>query len=204
MTQTMTKYSQQNEQIYILEGLKGIRTGKLLDIGAWHPCMFSNSRALIEMGWSALLIEPSPEPLVNLLKAYGESDKVQVLAAGVGVTRDIRPMHITADGLSTTEEREYEKWKQAAHFNGTLLVAMVTIDQLLSYGPFDFVDIDTEGTSVDLLKDLLFVIRELGIKPPRCLCVEHNERRQEVFRFSEGLYETVHQNDTNIILRSIG
>lgn len=200
---TMTKYSQQDEQTYILEAVKGIRTGRLLDIGAWHPCMFSNSRALIEMGWSALLIEPSPEPLVNLLKEYGHSANVEILAAGVGINHGLRRMHITADGLSTTEEREYEKWKKAAHFYGRLVVPMISVLELLPFGPFDFVDIDTEGTSVDLLKWLLSDIRAVDYQRPRCICVEHNERRREVIDASHGLYETIHQNDTNMVLKAI-
>lgn len=61
-------YSQQDEEKYILEALEGI-TGTFLDIGAWHPTDKSNTRRLIELGWSGVLIEPSPGPFINLMRA---------------------------------------------------------------------------------------------------------------------------------------
>lgn len=205
MTPTMTKYSQGNEQTYILEAVKHIAHGRLLDIGAWHPTVFSNSRALIEMGWSGVLVEPSPEPLVNLLKEYGNNENVELIAAVVGTDVGLASVHISADAVSTTEDSEYEKWKTAAQFTGTLIVPSITVGQLFErYGPFDFVNIDTEGTSVDLLKQIVLWIRDWALRGrPACICVEHNERRDEAFLVSKDFYRVVHANETNLVLSAI-
>ena len=62
-------YSQRDEEKYILEAFDGKTDGRFLDIGAWHPTVFSNTRALIEMGWSGVMIEPSPGPFLNIVRA---------------------------------------------------------------------------------------------------------------------------------------
>ena len=58
----MKDYSQAAEQPHILKAFEGRPPGRLLDIGAWNPFTFSHSRALIEMGWFGVLVEPSPGP----------------------------------------------------------------------------------------------------------------------------------------------
>ena len=63
-------YSQYGEDLIILGAFAGrTEPGTLLDIGAWHPTIFSNTRALIELGWAGVIIEPSPGPFINLMRA---------------------------------------------------------------------------------------------------------------------------------------
>jgi hypothetical protein len=63
-------YSQYNEEDLILAAFEVPSEAPLfLDIGAWHPTIFSNTRALIERGWGGVIIEPSPGPFINLLRA---------------------------------------------------------------------------------------------------------------------------------------
>ena len=54
----MTDYTQHGEQKYFLEVLGALvpntQPGRLLEIGAWEPKTFSNSRALIELGQSGI------------------------------------------------------------------------------------------------------------------------------------------------------
>lgn len=40
---------------------------RFLEIGAWDPITFSNTRALVELGWRGVMIEPSPGPFIELL-----------------------------------------------------------------------------------------------------------------------------------------
>jgi hypothetical protein len=60
----------------MLKHVAHIEAGTVLEIGAWHPTDKSNSRALIERGWSATLIEPSPGPMLNLMRACVECGHV--------------------------------------------------------------------------------------------------------------------------------
>ena len=78
-------YSQRDEEKYILEACKDSTNRRLLDVGAWDPKTFSNSRALIESGWGGLLIEFSPVPLRHLVEEYRQRADVEILAAAVAV-----------------------------------------------------------------------------------------------------------------------
>jgi len=55
----MKIYSQNLEQNYILEYFKD-RRGTFIDIGANDGLTLSNTRALVELGWRGVFVEPSP------------------------------------------------------------------------------------------------------------------------------------------------
>lgn len=67
----MKDYSQFGEQAHILGALAEAgftSVGRFLDIGCWDPITFSNTRALVELGWSGVLVEPAPGPMLELLR----------------------------------------------------------------------------------------------------------------------------------------
>lgn len=57
-----------NADATVFDDTRGTTNRRLLDIGAWHPTDKSNSRALIELGWQAVLIEPTPGNMINMLR----------------------------------------------------------------------------------------------------------------------------------------
>ncbi len=174
-------YSQSDEEQYILEACKGSERKRLLDIGAFHPTVFSNSRALIELGWEAILIEPSPGPVRDLAREYSSSLKVNVVCAAAGLESGLVRIWISDDAVSTSEDSTKETWKERGGYYGSILIPALTINQLIErFGAFDFVNIDTEGTSVDLLKVLLAT--EMF---PRCICVEHDRRELEAIQTAQ-------------------
>jgi len=196
-------YSQSDEEKYILEACAGAKRKRLLDIGAWDPKDKSNSRALIEGGWEALLIEPSPGPLRNLVKEYGswktpanQVERVMVLCAVVGLEHSVVNIAVTDDAVSTTQEGKAEVWRERGGYIGSMLIPSLTIADILNrFGDFDFVNIDTEGTSVDLLKVLLAT--EMF---PRCICCEHDNRLVEAMQAAQGRgYKTAYTSRENIV-----
>lgn len=68
-----------------------------------------------------------------------------------------------------------------------------------AWGNFDFVSIDTEGTSVDLFVQLVQTKRR-----PRCVCIEHENRWSELKEAADaGGYRLVHppqENPINVVL----
>jgi FkbM family methyltransferase len=186
------------EEDFILMSTNRAERKRALDIGAWHPTCFSNSRALIEQGWDAVLIEPSPGPVRNLVMEYGEAGKVQVVSAAVVVEdRILTSIKITDDGISSEVEANVEKWKEKGKFLGDLWVPAITIEKVLyCFGAFDFVSIDTEGSSVDLLKVLLAT----GMQP-QCVCVEYDNRLAEA-QIAAGArgYKSVYTSNENVVL----
>ena len=190
--------------------------GRLLEIGAFDAFAMSNSRALIELGWSAVLFEPSPGPLRALVKEYGNNPKVEVVAAavivggtnvlalrGMGADKSnaLVKLRITDDAVTAdaSNEAHLKKW-EGYGFYGTMTVLGVSLARVFEvWGPFDFVSIDTEGTSADLFKRMI----ELGERP-RCVVVEHDNRWDEMRKAAElGGYRLMHdpkENGTNVVL----
>lgn len=189
-------YSQNEEEKYILEAVKGFSPGRFLDIGAWNAKDLSNTRALFELGWSGVMFEPSPEPFLGLLREYGKEDRIQLFQGGVGVVSEIVRFHITADALSTSDAANFERWKDAAGFYGSLYTRLVTFDDIIGrFGEFDFVSIDAEGNSVDLLHSLL----GSGMRP-NCICVEYDLRADECLSAAAaGGYRMVYSSSENMV-----
>jgi FkbM family methyltransferase len=198
-------YSQGEEEGAILAAFQGKPVGRALDIGAWNPTTFSNSRALYELGWELVLIEPSPTPMTKLLEVYGNDPRVKIIQAAFGVAEfgdsGIQPsllrMQITDDAVSTAFPGEYEKWKHDAAWRGAMWVPQITFQQIGNWlGGFNFINIDTEGNSVDIFKEMIRV----GWRP-QCVCVEHNDRLPELLQcatFHE--YKASYCDGNNVVL----
>lgn len=188
-------YSQNDEERVIL-ALCG-PTGKFLDIGAWDGITFSNTRALADRGWTGVLVEPSAGPF-RLLQAVYPNGSAVLINAAVGLQSGTVTLYESDDAVSTTQPGHYELWKRHAKFTGRREVRQVTIPNLMAqFGPFDFVNIDTEGTSVDLLKTL-----DLINMKPSAVCVEHDNRIDEIRQWaSERDYSICSENQENVILK---
>lgn len=190
-------YSQYDEERHILKAVAGITDGRFLDIGAWNAKTFSNTRALYEMGWSGVLVEPSPEPFLGLLKEYGNDPRIILVHAAVGFDGNCQKLYASADGVSTASEEIHEIWRNDAHYDGSFWTPTITIEQLsLQFGGgFNFVNFDAEGFSVPIFRRYL----ELG-HCPRCVCVEHDGLVDEVEAIAHAArMRLVHFNGTNSV-----
>jgi FkbM family methyltransferase len=202
-------YSQYGEQSHILRALglvgSSLTWGRFLDIGAFHPTELSNTRALYELGWSGVMIEGAPGPLQSLIREYGNDPRITLVSGFLGFPEQLARVHVTDNCVSTTEDDEYEKLKATVAFTGSVYMPVFSLSWIFdAFGSqFDFVNIDTEGTSVELFRQML-CHREFWAKRfrPLCICVEHNGRLKEAISMaSDTGYYTVHQNSTNIIFR---
>src|ERR1035437_9207569 len=149
-------YSQHDEEKHILR-IVGDRVGRFLDIGAWNPTKFSNTRALFERGWSGVMGAPSPGPFMELLKEYGNCERIQLVSAAVAEfvgppPYGILKFHVSQDSVSTSVEEHYQKWKNSAKYDGIFYAASITLRTLMDHfgSDYDFISIDIEGASADL------------------------------------------------------
>jgi len=215
----MTDYSQFGEQAAILAAFDEYapdpahgRHYRVLDIGAYHATDKSNSRALIEMGASAVLIEPSPGPLLGLVKEYGHVDRpsllnpsapiqhrfdVQIIGACVSLEAGLVKLHVTDDAVSTSDEGNFEVWADKGGFYGTMLSPAITLEQISNqFGGFDFINIDAEGVSVGLFLRMMELQWE-----PHAICCEHDNRLAEILSAATARgYAATMANGTNVVL----
>jgi FkbM family methyltransferase len=189
-------YSQGEEQKHILEHVG--ETGRFLDIGAWHAKNLSNTRALYERGWGGVLVEPSPEPFLGLLHEYGNDDRIVLVLAAIG-DNGLKRFHASADALSTSSEENFKKWQEIGGFYGRYWVQSLEVTFLVdNFGPFDFVSIDTEGTSVEVFRSLLATRSR-----PRCICLEHDFRNVETLELAKahGYREVYFSGENQVFAR---
>lgn len=181
--------------------------GTVLEVGAWMPTTFSNSRIFIERGWDATLIEFSPLAVERQLREYGYHERVRIIqAAVVPSPRHVERFQVTEDALSSSDDAQCAKWKDmrpgySGGYYGYLWVPTLSLGALLEqfYGDkqLDFVSIDTEGASAELAIALLKTDHR-----PKVLCCEHDNRVPEIMGLARPMgYVIIEHNQENCILR---
>jgi hypothetical protein len=206
-------YSQYEEEKHILDAVgglgsltehgstlaelpDGITRPRFLEIGAWHPTDKSNTRALVELGWSGVMIEPSPGPLLNLLSEYSGNDRITLVSACVGLEPGIVELMVTDDAVSSTDRHQYDAWKDVTKFRGALHVPVLTWEMITNrWGGFQMISLDAEGLSADLFLAMLAA----GLQPT-CVVVEHDSRLEELCSAATPLhYNVTYANGTNAV-----
>lgn len=195
-------YSQRSEEHFILEICKDIHWGRFLDIGAFNAMTFSNTRALFELGWGGILVEPSPVPVKNLAIDYAGVERVEIIEGAITVEGGPLRLAVTDDAVSMSPSSErFKDWQDHGHY-GIITVCSLSMREFFARwgGDFQMVSIDTEGSSVDLFAEMI----ACGPRP-RCVVVEHDSRFVELSQHADkGNYRMVHENGENRVYEWTG
>jgi FkbM family methyltransferase len=198
-------YSQNDEQSIILNYFKN-KTGSVLDLGANDGVALSNSLAVIEKGWTGVLVEASPSTFKRLeqnLKFHSKTFKYNVAVgceeesevtfyeSGPLLGKDDRSL------VSTINPEELKRWPKIKFTEIT--VPCVPIKKILEDCPvktFDLISIDIEGMDYD-------VLTQLNLEQLECkmLIVEFNGKDPNKYiRYCMGHGMKLHaQNQENLI-----
>ena len=202
-------YSQNNEEQIILNHF-GEFKGHLLDLGANDGQTFSNSLRAIQKGWSADLIEASPETFEKLKRLHeGNEDvkchnvavsningKIKFYESGTLLGGDDKSL------VSTCNPKELERWPDVEFTE--MDVESLTFAGLLNQTKstkFDLITIDIEG--VDWLVLNQMNLNELGCK---MIIVETNgvETLKYVNYCKQFGFKTLSTNAENLIMINNG
>lgn len=193
----MTKqYSQGDEQNAIEQFFTGKPVGRFLDVGAYDGRTFSNTLRLVELGWSGVCVEASPKAHLNLVLTHKDRPQVECILAAMTLDQD-GPVQLweTDDALSTLVEEHYNKWSSYGGFERVTVEGVSARTFLQRHpGPFEFVNVDVEGFSVDLAK--ILPLAELGTK---LLCVEHDGKYNDLVQHFQG-WVVVRYTQENLLL----
>lgn len=190
-----TKFSQYDEEQAILANVQ--KTGTFLDLGAYHPEIFSNTRALYLQGWSGMCVDVSPAAVKALATAYACEPRVTVVQAAVAVEAKWLTIQLTDDAVTTSDKEVYQTWKAAGGYYGSVRVLAIPVACLIT-GPLDFINIDVEGCSADIF---LHLLGHLVGQHPACMCVEHDRRTPELIAAAAAHgYRPVYTNGTNLVV----
>jgi FkbM family methyltransferase len=165
-----------------------------VDAGAFDGVTGSNSRALLQKGWSGLLIEPDPRTFAQLDKIYADRPEVVRLCRAVSRRPGIRRMQLCKGPAGTAPEIAWH-YAQVNTFHKSFAdsytfdhkyeytptwVRVTTLTRALDHAkaPQDigFMSIDCEGEDLAVLQGLDFARYR-----PRLLCIECNDQSREPY-----------------------
>jgi FkbM family methyltransferase len=184
----VTYFSQRGEDVFLEPILP--ESGRYLDIGAYDGKTFSNTRRLAEKGWEGVCVEPAayafaamcadPPPTAILVNAL------------IGKRTGLVNFHYSKDLVSTTEEHHARKWSSVAAFVPIYTVSIALHEFLAEFpGPYDLISVDTEGTTLTLVEELMPHLDELETK---YLVYEHDGAWLSIPGFEE-----IHRTEENAI-----
>ena len=164
----------------------GVTNGFFLDVGSGHGTIGSNTKALEELGWSGICIDPFPTAMDG---RTCRMEKV-VVSSAAGQTVKFHT-HAGLGGIADT----LGKWKEEAskspvvEFTTTTLGDVLDRAQAPSY--IHFMSIDIEGAELEALKGIPFEKYRFG-----AMAIEHNDeepKRTDILKFLEARgYQRVH------------
>lgn len=198
----MANYSQNNEDQIILEYF-GNTVGAVLDIGANDGRTFSNSLALIEKGWDAILIEPHPIAFKKLQELHKENIRATCFNFAIAdidgkIVLHCNAPHISGDIglLSTTIKEETKRFPVEYNEVEVDCYTWKTFDSLIGK-KYDFISIDAEGMDYAILSQI-----NLKAKGARMVCVEYNSIEPDKYTdyCSQFGLKEIHRNAENIIM----
>lgn len=183
-------YSQNNEQEIILNYFKGF-TGTVLDIGANDGKTLSNSLALIELGWTGFLYEPSPGAYKACKELHKDNKKVSVINKAVSNTKGKIIFYDCQDSLVSSMNLELVRsWNKP----------YIDIDvDVIPYSEIkckpDFITIDAEGMD-------LIILKQIDLSDVKMICLEHgNSFEKEAKEYCESFgMKQILRNFENIIM----
>lgn len=184
-------FSQHDEEKWVLKHAG--KAGKFLDVGANDGVTFSNTHALALNGWTGVCIEPSPYWLGPLIKTYPDVQKFTIIAAALGASRCLCDFWSTEGIVNTTEKSMMEKWKKHHPYRLIMMPQIMWAD-VFGHGPFQMINIDTEGTSLQLLDSMPVALRDAA----RVIVVEHNGDRKNL-HVPTG-WKQVYESPENVVL----
>jgi hypothetical protein len=160
-------YSQCGEDTLIAEYLIGknfvSRKKFYVDLGAYHPSRFSNTKLLHLMGWTGMNVDPNPDS-IELFKKFRPNDVN--LNIGVSSKRETLELYRFAEGaLNTFDKERAEKLTQDGwQTKEKISVQSLPVNEILeTYLPEEvkesgigFLDIDCEGLDIEIISTLDF------------------------------------------------
>jgi FkbM family methyltransferase len=177
MRPMINKYSQYNEELFLMEYFKG-RLGVVVEIGAADGTTNSNSRRLIENGWSAILVEPNFNNYTKIKELYKENNIVSVENCGCSDVSKKDTFYIDHNDkyqqLSTFNPTQVKKCKDiySCEFEEKEVQILKTSDLFDKHKitKIDFLSIDTESYDKNVVLGIDFGKIDIEI-----ICIEDEE-----------------------------
>lgn len=151
-------YSQWGEDKFINDFFIKKNNGVYLDIGCFHPVMYSNTCLLHKRGWSGINIDINPTS-IDLFNIVRPKD----FNLCTTIDKDDKEFNIYYDDpfspLNTLDREFYKKIKKKSNrIFKDITIKSKTIDRIINdskiNSKIDFINIDVEGRDYEILKNI--------------------------------------------------
>ena len=150
-------FAQSGEDIIADIELGKKKKGIYIDVGAFHPKVFSNTYLFYKRGWSGVVIEPRPEAREEFAKVRPRD---KFVGMGVAGKKDVREFMQFIDGATSTFSKiqASKNIKEAGRkMKRKINVAVMSLaDILASNGmegkQIDLLSVDVEGMDLEVLR----------------------------------------------------
>lgn len=192
-------HSQFGEDRYIVEHIKLPEKGVFVDIGSGHPIYLSNTYFFEKNGWKGVCIDADINQ-VKLLKAKRSNVEWTAISSEEG---EIKFYESFLPELSTTVHKDEYQGVIKIPFKDTVRVPSFKLETILdkyNIGVIDILDIDVEGTELEVWKTF-----DYEKHYPKVVIIEYyslglanNSEKIKDF-FSKLPYKLVHTTCSNFI-----
>lgn len=203
----MKNYSQNKEQEVILNYFKS-HVGTFCDIGANDGITLSNTRALFELGWKGIFIEPDPNAFKRLKNNYAYFNTVKFYNYAICDSNSKRMLQTSGELLhrgdvglvSTFHASEMDRFKHTLSYEPSTVQCFTWRTALNRWKikTFDMISLDVEGSEMEILPDI-------DLSKTQLLCIEHNSSEEKKKAYLEctskyGINNVIYESPENIIV----
>jgi hypothetical protein len=164
----------------------GVTNGFFLDVGSGHGTIGSNTKALEELGWTGICVDPFP---THMEGRTCRMEKVVVSSVAGQIVKF--HTHAGLGGIADT----LGKWKAEAEKSPAVELTTITLGEVLAGAGapsfIHFLSLDIEGAELEALRGVPFDKYRFG-----AMAIEHNDeepKRSDLLKFlGEKGYRRVH------------
>lgn len=173
-------YSQFGEDLIVQSFCKDTQ-GTYIDVGTYHPVLYSNTYALYKKGWCGLAVDPNVrlKPLYRLLRP-----RDTFISAGVGLEGN-HTYYMFSDGAYNTFNAEsataYKKLSWLRYL-GSIESRILPLSQIVRVNgirEIGFLNIDVEGNDLNVLRSYDWSVR------PKIISIESSDFNPDTPQKSE-------------------
>ncbi|HEY0660220.1 MAG TPA: FkbM family methyltransferase [Lysobacter sp.] len=178
--------------------LKDVERGFYVDIGCYHPSLYSNTKLLFDRGWSGINVDPNPFMIQEFEKERPNDANLNLAIGAEKGSTSFMLFHDWASSNTISEEFADEIAKQhnieiARRIETEVFPLRAILDQHANGRQIDFMNIDIESVDIEALES-----NDWERHRPSLIAIEDFEfvfddpRRSKIYEFLKGqTYEMV-------------
>ena len=142
-------YSQYGEDLILRPLLKG-DSGFYVDVGCYHPVLYSNTYKLYTQGWKGIVIDPNSH-LKKLFSIFRPRDTF--VHAGVGVSSEQTYFEFSDGAYNTFDAQVADGYKKKTTLIASYPAKIRPLSEILAgIEHIDLLNVDVEGMDLEVLK----------------------------------------------------